>query len=238
MKLYPAVFIVLFIKNKKWRAILQTALFTALLTLLAMLIIGATKENLAGLKINLALFDYFFQVYEAGMPHSHSLFALIRFPLFVALTYGEITIKAFGAAVVMMQKPYMVFTLALFAFLAAHIVFVEKIFWKKLFLLAFAATFLPFVSFDYTLIILIVPLLFLFYEKPAKDDWTLLVLYSMLCAPLNFYVWIWMEVEVNTGVLLRPLIAILMVALIISRPHYLNTFKNGVKAYFRPNYDK
>ncbi len=234
MKLYPAVFLVLFAADKKYKELFFTFFLSVVLFLAGFWLTGAWD----GFGSNLEHFAFYHQQRPFGLQFSHSLMNLIRVPVFLLCdgglpeTWAPVTHFSTYVAV-----PYMLFMFALFALISLYIIFINKEFWKAVLLLTLAEVGFPFVSSDYTLIHLAVPILLLFNARPQNgQQQAVCVLLALLMMPLNWwahtYYMSYYAMILNVGSALRPLIIILLLA-VLMRDFTFKNLKQGIARYLQ-----
>jgi len=107
-------------------------------------------------------------------------------------------------------KPYLLFAFISFGVITAWIVFKEKIFWKKVALLVLSMNLLPYVSTDYKLMHLFIPLfLFINYQERDKWDFVYTSFFSLLLIPKNYFS------PFSFSAVLNPIIMLFILLLII-----------------------
>ena len=205
LKLYPGTLGVLLLRPRYRRAAVWCAGLSAALFLTGM---WAADWNFRGLLRNLGSFSEVMLTSPAdGLPNSHSLFALFRYGGHLAGVPPE-TLAAAAPA-------FSWLALLLFAGVVWYVLKVEREYWKQLFLLLAVAVTLPHVSFDYTLLLLTVPLLF--FLRRRRDDpheKRYLLLWVLLLIPLNYGRWPELP-TIHVSVALKPLVILTMCGLII-----------------------
>ena len=234
MKLYPAVFLVLFAADKKYRELFWTLLWTTAFFVLSYLITDAHQY----LFRNLESFAVFNHYQPFGLQFSHSLLNLIRMPVFIRLYQNQERWDVFIQFSSEISLPYMLFVFALFAVICLYVVFINQSRWKAVLLLTLAEVGFPFVSYDYTLLHLALPVLLLFAAPGrAPRQTTLCVLLALLCIPMNFWCYTYYRsfysLVINAGSLVRPLLIIGLLAMLMNDFTWHN-LKQGIVRYFRP----
>ena len=201
MKLYPAVFIVLFLADKKYRNILYTGISVIVITMLsAFMLEGGVAKSLLGLKNNLENFRNAYIMSDHGLQHNASLYGVIKI-MKLPLNY------------------YSVLAVVIFALIAAYVILKEDIYWKRVTFLVLSMILLPQVSYDYKLIHLFIPLLlFLNHAKPCKSDLVFALLWGLLLIPKDYYL---ISGDISIAVLFNPLIMVMMISMILLDRHAL-----------------
>ena len=179
MKLVPAVFILLFIVDKKYLQMLWMGLATFLLTITPLLLFvddlldGGFATYLASYQASVGAYFNLMVLSPAGNHFGHSLLNMLRavmgegyFPM--EQIAGEYTLLAVLAAIG----------------LSCYIAFIESKLWKKTALIVCMMNLLPYTSTDYKLLYLFIPLLQYVNEEHAdRWDWVFLASFSLLLIP-------------------------------------------------------
>jgi hypothetical protein len=162
------------------------------------------------------------QVYVIGTPgvafglgFGHSLFGIIR--LFFQYCMSDFY---FNNAYALM-KGYMLFSLVYISLIALYIMFVEKIFWKQIALLVFSFNLLPYVSADYKLIHLFIPLLlFINAEEKSDHDLLYIVLFGLLMIPKAYFLFPGIRsdsgfADISISIIINPILMLIFSLIII-----------------------
>jgi hypothetical protein len=214
MKLFPAVFLVLYIKDRRWREIAWFAAFVAALSLLPLLIFqggifapGGLPAYLDRLHQSLAMYSNLMIIEVPGMHYGHSLLNGVRAAL--GPYFPDMHVLA---------KPYLAFAGLTFLLLSLYVIFVENVLWKRVTVLTIAMCLLPYTSTDYKLLELFIPLFLFINDAEVRGEERLetayLTIFALLLIPKTpFYVWGDGWASMNT--ILNPLLMIAMLGLII-----------------------
>lgn len=177
MKLYPGVFCVLFLADRRWKPLLLTAVSTLVLTIAsAALLDGGISASLAGMQNNLLIFKA--QYFESvnGLLYNSSLYV------------PAVLMASKFAFMDVIPKGYPLCAIFLFILTAAYVAFREDVFWKRIALLSYMMILLPQISFDYKLIHIFLPLLlFLGSEPRSKFDVAYSVIFGLLLIPKDYF---------------------------------------------------
>lgn len=210
MKLYPAVFLILLLKDKKYKEIAAVIAISVLMTLGALLSFSGTiMENIQALLRNLGSFNQDFNSFY-GLQHNLSLYGVIRVVTFIFMTliHGEIIHGVFRDAI----PWYSMAVLVLFFGICIYILFFENRKWKNVTMLTIVMLIFPNVSFDYRLIFLFIPLVCFFSEgTDSKFRNLYLLLFSLLLVPHNYIYLYW---DISTGVLIYPALMVIIIGVI------------------------
>lgn len=236
MKPHPAVFMVFFLRDKQYKAL---AKWLVLCVLIGALCSWAAHFDWLSFQRNVQTFSDWQQFLPFGLEFSHTFFNLLRLPVFLATQNGlPDSWQATVAFSRLVAPGYAVAMLGLFAFISAHVVFVRPAFWKALLLLTLAEVFFPFVSHDYTLIHLILPVLFFLNAPPMppKQSVFITACLAVLLIPMNFwthsfYHSLMYDLVLNAGSFLRPLAAGVLLAYLLKDFSFAR-LKTGIKNYF------
>lgn len=209
MKLFPGVFVVLLLSDKKYKEAIYTILLVIIITMSGYLSYdGNVIENIKNHMTTLNWYSKAYSIGNEGLYFGHSLWGVVKL-----MIIGS-GIKCTPALATQM---YSISVLILFAFISVYIIFKEKIFWKKIALLVFAMNLFPFVSGDYKLIHIFLPL-FLFINDENKDrfDWLYAVLFGLLLIP-KAYVHYRLNPEITSSIILGPLLMAFFTIFIMSQ---------------------
>jgi hypothetical protein len=220
MKLFPAVFLVLLFSDRKYRQIGWTIFLVIILTLLSSWILyGGIIEYFSQLAHDTDFYQKFYVIGDKGTDYGHSLFVLIKL---IVLKFNPVFDISF------LLKPYAILVLILFFLISVYITLIEKSFWKKTALLVFAMCLLPYVSANYKLTYLFIPITFFInsndtdnntalffknklYLNKINVDYLYIFLFGLLIIPKNYRLFI----DLYDGVYLDPIIMIMFSILIL-----------------------
>ena len=210
MKLYPAVFLVLFLKNRQFKAITSTALLTMAMTMGSLaLFAGTMQSNVLLLWTVMNRFnDFLFSM--NGLQHSVSMFGVFKIPLlaFCHFALGLNTGESHVFSNAFLRIPYLVFVVAYVSSIAWFIVRIERVFWKQVCLIVSIILLLPHISGDYKLLfILMAALLFLEGAMQEKNRLRYVALFALLLIPNGYF---YLEDDVSIAVLINPLLILLL----------------------------
>lgn len=221
MKLYPILFLILFLKNKNYKAIFGSFLACILFSVFSLILFkGGGILNIQKLYFNINNFN---QIYSgpAGIQHNLSIYGVIKIFLFSFLKFilkfsNHLIISSTNQ---MLSVPYLIFVFFYFSLISLYIFFIEKTLWKLVFLVTSLFVLLPYVSFDYKLLHLIVPML-LFLQNFSKEKFAVIysVLFALIMIPNSYFYIIW---DVSIGVLINPFIIIVISVFIILENKYI-----------------
>lgn len=233
MKLYPAVFLVLFMADKRYKELAGTVLFTG--ALLALGWWGSGFQGFAGFEG----FNIRHQLLPLGLEFSHSFFNIIRVPVFL-FTQIQGAPESWEALMWFSRQTmpfYMLFAFGVFALICAYILFINRSLARAALLLTLAEVFLPFVSHDYTLIQLALPTLLVLKNSQEKVDnltvFLLALLYIPMNAPSHCFFASYFDLVLNLGSFLRPLIGLILLVHLMRNFSFVS-LRQGIKKYYGP----
>ena len=219
MKLFPAIFVLLFFSDRKYKHIFWTGILVIIITLLSTWPLpGGVIESFSELGRNTSGYMQLYVIGDWGLDFGHTIFGLIKITLY------SINL---GFLIPYILKPYMILVFLLGSIVSLYVVFIEKELWKKVVLIVIAMNLLPHVSADYKLVYLFIPIfLFInlkndssssleskkrFFDKQNKLDYLYIILFGLLLIPKNYRVFSY----VYDGVILDPILMIALSYLII-----------------------
>lgn len=216
IKPFPAVLLVLLLKPLRLKSL------TATLVLAAGIMESSVLIRLGGKSMASLTFaddyqkSYAFQ--DGGLGFGHSLWGLLKICLRVADDVGGTVRSSLQLEQVFtsLARPYFFATALLFAAIACHIVFREKVLWKKVALLVCSMNLLPFVSGDYKLLHLYLPIfLFMNAEDSDRLDPLYTTLFGLLLIPKSYYYfpqfrWVSLDVALNPCLMLLVVLVIII----------------------------
>lgn len=218
IKLFPAVFLILFFSKKNYKYLILILVACIVETILSLYMVkGSPISNINDLIFWLGKYRESYIIGNGGLGFGHSIFGIVKTILFVSdkllnLSYGYI-IKTYSSTIL---NIYMLFCVGSFIFICKLILENELIFWKKIAILVLVMNLFPYVSADYKLIYLFIPLhFFINNKKHDEDDKIFSILFGLLLIPKS---WLWMLGAVNIGVIINPVLMVIMLALILKNP--------------------
>ena len=217
-KLYPAVYLLLYISKKKYKEFALSIFLTGILTWSSLLSFkGGFADNfgylIRGENLNIPSVAVFLgnnNIVQRGV----TLFTFLKVLLIETGKITSINMQSF-------LRIYMMIALVIFPVLGAYILFIEKDLWKKFTVLTFAMLLLPQFSADYRLIHVFIPLLlFINVEEKRPLDKAYLILFGLLLIPKSYYYLTKImsdsgTSDISVAVLINPLIMIFICTLIV-----------------------
>jgi hypothetical protein len=233
LKLYTGVFLILYLKEKRYKELFLAGIITLSLSFAALLtfkggVIANTKQMLVCFKN----FTDTYTTSTTGLHHNLSLFGLIKIA-------GTVLIRVFTGTKVGLDSLnvilpyYSIFCLAFFAVIAVIILKSELPLWMNLFLLTSVLLLLPHVSYDYKLIFIYLPLLcFLQENEMSRFHKFFAIGFGLLLIPHNYF---YLFSDISVSVFIYPAIVLGMVLVIIKeangRSKYYNSRLRGISKF-------
>ncbi len=190
MKIFPAVFLVLFLKDRKYKETILTMGSVLLFSVFALFLFRHTDITLGHIMDGLHTYSKVYITgsaespnYAGGLGFAHSLFGIIR--LFLQSSFPAWYFPNIKGV----MQIYMLFSLVFFSFIAAYIYFIEKTVWRQVALLVLSFNLLPYTSIDYKMLHLYIPLL-LFADSNEETPFTkwYIILFGLLLIPKAYYI--------------------------------------------------
>jgi Glycosyltransferase family 87 len=184
MKLYPAVFVVLLLSERKYRAIALTMFGVVIATFACMLLLkGGVGPNLQFILSGFGINESSYFANNNSVLAGVSLFSPIKI-LLRAMDGAAMEVAPWGQ----LLGIYSLVVFACFGLLASYILVIERVLWKKVALLVFAMLLFPNVSFDYKLMLTFLPLyLFLKSDSRSKSDRFYASAFALLLIPKGYF---------------------------------------------------
>ncbi len=183
MKLFPAIFLILMVTEKKYKELAITIALALLISIISLLLFENGFSN--NLKFVLSGFDMGNFKYIQGdnnlLQRGISLFTLIKYILIKTNLINSVKIS-------FVMSMYVKITIIVFGLIVAYIYFIEKTFWKKVTMIILPMLLFPHVSADYKLLYIFI-LLYLFVnnEKKTRADLFYLLMLAFLLIPKDYY---------------------------------------------------
>ena len=218
MKIFPGVFVILLLSDRKYKEAVYACFLVLLISVIGYFSYdGNMVENIRAHMITLNFYSMAYSIGNEGLYFGNSL-------------WGPVKLMIIGSGIkcspALATKVYSISVMILFAFISVYIIFKEKIFWKKIALLVFSMNLFPFVSGDYKLIHIFLPL-FLFINNENKDrfDWLYAVLFGLLLIP-KAYVHYRLNPEITSSIIISPLLMAFFAIVIMSQGLFAGIRKN------------
>ena len=164
MKLYPALLAMLFISRKRYRSFFVCAGTSVLITILSWLLIQST---LGGLTHYLSGFTNFIDLYASnifGMQHNHSILFGIYYVVYKVYGINGL-FEIFNSSIV---NIYTIVIICIAIPLTIYTTLKKMQEWKKVAIFILMIVSFPQISFEYTLILLVIPIMEFIGENNTK----------------------------------------------------------------------
>lgn len=203
LKLFPVVFLIILVGDKKFKEIVFVLLAVAALFFAGLSYGGALSANYMAMRDYLTVYNRIYVMSGDGAAFSHTIWGVARL-LWQGMDVG------------VWFHRYFTISIGIFILVAGFVVFIEKALWKKVLLLVVAMNILPYVSADYKLIHLYLPLyLFLNNNDKSRFDMLYTVLFALLLIPKaygNFEV----NISATVGVIVNPLLMAMLGSIVVT----------------------
>lgn len=206
MKFYPIIFLTVFLLDKKYTLMVKTILLTSLITLISMYSFSGEmsetyKNILAGqqfFKDNYILSDF------GGLAYNNSLFGILKF---VDLVMNKvINLK-------LLSLVYFVSVVSMYMILVYLMWYKNLKRWEIMTIITFAMLLFPYVSFDYKLLFVFIPIFYYIREEDTSSIGIIpIILFALLLIPKNFY---FLYANISISVFLNPLIMVSLILIIL-----------------------
>jgi len=171
---------------------------------------------------NLGLYNTAYVTGWDGIYFNNSLFGALKF---VAVLFQPGLVQDSTPQVFI--TGYTISILVALALLTAYVVLIEKKFWIKVTLLVCALNLFPYVSGDYKLLHLFIPLfLFINQAEPGRLDRLILILFGLLLIPKDYF-HLSVLPEASVAVLLNPVLMLGLMAVVIASSCKAEKYKRG-----------
>ena len=218
MKLYPGVLIVLFLRDRRYRAVLLTMVFCAILSFGPLFAFrGGAMENIRQMLGILSAFDNNTAGLH-GVQHNATLWGVIKIAKMAQVVlFGDGAMAGVAAFEGAAFKYYAFLVVAAFIAISISIVRRKPSDHDAWAILVGVMILFPGVSYDYKLILLIIPLaLFLLRRGARRSDSLIACLYGLLLIPKDYLI---LRGDVSISSVLNPLLlTVLVAACLFERP--------------------
>ena len=222
MKVFPAIFLILLVKQKRWKEILMVIVGAILITFFSLLCFqGSILENIYAMKRNQDNISKTYLIAQTA--YGSNLFGLLKVIIAFLVKITNLGVdfidkkQLFMNWVSMANKLYSLLSFTLLLLTSIYIIAKEKKMWKIAALLVIAINFLIPLSGDYRLLSIFIPLAFFVNEeKQSKYDLVYVILFGLLLIPKNYFIIPQMTAQgLSISVILNPLLMLTLGGLII-----------------------
>jgi hypothetical protein len=216
MKAVPAVFLVLFLADRKFRDVFYLGAVVLLFSLLPLLIFeGGIRDGFGQYFANFngsqKMYFDLMVIGIAGNHFGHSLLNAIR--VIMGDSFPPMD---------QILKPYMAFAVVSFGLISAYIILAERVYWKRVTLLVICMCLLPYTSTDYKLLHFLIPIFLLINhrdnnEAPApRSDGIYVSLLTLLLVPKSYFYFHNDPISTLNGVFNAALMIVLLLLIVLT----------------------
>ena len=211
MKLYPAIFILLFLKNKRYNELFLTIVSSIFIMGMGYIMLDPRLVYINNFFANFAWFKQTYAMTINVLPFMHSIWSGINY--LYATTNNELVFLG--------ETSYLIYTIVIIfvsVLLIIYLLYIENVEWKSITVLTMMMIGFPQVSCDYTLIYLLFPILYFLLEKKNSNWENILytILFALLIIPLNLFPKLYGQIYIiSPGTLIKPVIITSIILLIV-----------------------
>jgi hypothetical protein len=251
IKGFPILFLILFLKEKKYKEIFYCLLLTFILTVMSIILMeGDFVSNIIYYKKHLNFYISNYAINNSGLGWGSSLFSAVKLiifgikGLFAPIYYQlgntsfylpSLIFKNSAAIIPTIAKSLNIFNIfAVVTILSTmcYIFFIEKELWKQILLIIICAIIFMPVSGDYKLLHLYIPLwLFINAQNPSKTDLFYTILFGLILIPKS-YIQVLNPLGYNhfsISILLNPLILLAMLVIVVAEGSFKKRYIQNLK---------
>ncbi len=214
MKLYTAVFAIIYIKDMKLKELTVLMSIVAVLTLLsASTFKGGVMNNIFQMMSVQKEFTQEYTSVPRYLHFNHSLFSLIMISITAVFKVWEDPVR-YQEITAQILLPYTFLTMAIFGLVAFAVIRKKMDPWMDYFLLTALFLLLPHISYDYKLIFLLIPLYYFLKEEKEYGLLTRLfcIGFGLVLIPHNYY---YVHEDVSVAAFIVPSLLMAMMFLIL-----------------------
>jgi len=216
MKLYTGVFLILLVKEKKYKEISLILLITSLLSIISLLSFeGGVVLNIKLMLEGLSEFNTISSNYIGGVQHNATLYGVIKIGVLSVATVLRLNSGFVNGVLDFIRYPYLGFVLFLFLYVI-YCVIKSKSTWESLYLLTFCMIVLPNVSYDYKLLFLIIPMQ-QYFNNNKKYNILYTCIFGLLLIPKDFII---LSGDVSISSIINPFLLFYLFIHILKENHF------------------
>ncbi len=219
-KIYYAVFLLLYFADKKYREIGVVILLFFILPFISLFI---DKWLFSSVQFSGSIFIFlksagssensYNSIYvlgDAGAAYCSSLYGAFKGGLYLIFP----NIQAGSPPIQNLFKLYFPVSLLYAGITALYIIFIEKEEWRKVALVTFSLILFPFVTGDYRLIMLFIPLwMFINSNEQSRYNVLYAILFGLLLIPKDYYI---IRDWISISVIINPILIIIFMTFLIN----------------------
>ncbi len=209
MKLYPAVFILLFLNKKRFKEFFLCIFSCIVVMISSYFLLGGRIRWIPIAMFNFKMFTMDYALKGLGVQFGHSIWSGMNY--LSLITNGKVMGNTY-------MTIYTIIILIIALILAIYVIFIEKKEWKAITILTIMMITFPHVSFDYTLIHMYIPIVLFIAAKDTKkwENIVYSILFALTIIPMNwFQVFFNNYVTLNVGLIIRPIILISIILIMV-----------------------
>ena len=213
-KLFPAVFLILFLAEKKYSHTVLVIALSLIETYFGLIILqGDVSTNISGLMHWLDKYQYDYIIGNGGYAFGHSLFGILKtgifaVQLFLNVGYKNVLMRQHGNFI---AQIYFIMSILGFIYIAI-VCWREEKYWKKIALLVIAMNLLPYVSADYKLIYFLLPMGLLIRDENIGENKIYSTIFAFLLIPKAY---LWLRGDINISIIVNPLLMLILLFVLI-----------------------
>ncbi len=218
LKLYTGVYLVLYLKEKRYKEIFTVGALVVIMSVLSLFTFkGGFTNNIAGMLAGLKSFTEKYAGSSLGLQHNLSLYGMFKLItiIFIKLVTGKLIENP--PIIQKLLGLYSIATLISFSIVTYTIIKKDLSGWMDYFLLTAILLLFPHVSFDYKLIFIYIPLISFLKESGSSGiDRMYSILFALLLIPHNYF---YLYKDISVAVIIYPVILIAMSLFILLKPN-------------------
>jgi len=218
-KIYFAIFLLIYFSDRKYKEIAIVIFLFIVSPLLALVIdkwllpaVQFTGSGFVFLKTAASSDNFYNQIYvlgDDGAGFCSSLYGALKAIIYLIFP----NIQAGSLPIQHLFSFYLPVAAFFAGIIALYVILIEKERWRKVTLVTLSLILFPYVTGDYRLIILFIPLwMFMNSKRISKHDITFAILFGLLLIPKDYYI---IRDSISISVILNPLLIIIFMILLV-----------------------
>ena len=188
-KLYPALFVMLFIIDRKYMLALYTGICSGIMTLVSLVLFKVPViESIRDLKAIMTTHSWVLKGGTIALQHSVSLYVPVKLMFYNALAKLPVAPHHFAYEDAI-NKYYLMISAPIFVIVILFLLRYKLDLWKRVCIIIMLFTLLPQISFEYKLMHLFIPiLLFIHSDSNSRMNLVYCVLFGLLLIPKDYMI--------------------------------------------------